>query len=79
MPVTELGGLERAKQLLAAYARGEPVGSEVVGFDQIAEDAKRQDPRRGEIVERGLREIGGLMSRPGAIRDKAREILASLD
>lgn len=79
VPVSQPGGLDRAKQLLEGYASGEPVGSEVIGFDEIGADAKKQDPKQGEIVERGLQEIGALMNRPAAIKEKAKQILSQLD
>jgi hypothetical protein len=72
-------GIEMAKQLLEGYAKGQPVGSEFMRFATIGEDAKKQDPSKGEIVDRGLKEIEGLMNKPSAIPNKAKEILAQLN
>jgi len=72
-------GLDLAKNLLQGYAEGKPLGSEIGGFQQIAEDAKKQDPAKAEILARGFKEIQGLMNKPAAVPAKAKEILAQLN
>lgn len=71
-------GLDLAKQFLQGYADGKPVGSEIGGFPQIVEDAKKQDAAKAEILAAGFKEIQGLMNKPAAIPAKAKEILAKL-
>jgi hypothetical protein len=71
-------GLDLGKELLEGYAAGKPVGSEIVGFSQIVEDAKQQDTAKAEILDRGFSEIRQLMNKPAAIPAKAKEVLAQL-
>lgn len=54
------------------------MGSEIVGFSQIVEDAKQQDTAKAEILDRGFSEIRQLMNKPAAIPAKAKEVLAQL-
>ena len=72
-------GIDLAKTLLQGYAEGKPVGSEVVGFEQIVEEAKQQDAEKAAILERGFGEIKGLMDSRSAVPNKAKEILAQLE
>ena len=71
--------IEMAKTILQGYADGKPVESEVMRFDQIIEDAKEEDAEKAAILERGLREIEGMMKKPAGIPKKAKEILAELE
>jgi len=70
--------IDRCREYLEAYARGEPVGSEVIGFPQLIEDAVRENAELGEMLGRGLRDIEASMARPRDVAVKARAVLESL-
>lgn len=78
IPVKQVSAVDKVKQLLEGYAKGQPVGSEIIGFNEMAEEAKKEDAAKGEIVAKGLKEIEGLMNRPSEVPAKAKEILAKL-
>ncbi len=78
IPVKQVSAVDQVKQLLEGYAKGTPVGSEIIGFGQMVEEAKKQDPAKGEIIASGLKEIEGMMNRQSAVPAKAKEILAKL-
>jgi hypothetical protein len=70
--------IQRCREYLEGYARGEPVGSEVIGFQQLIEEATREDAAVGELLGRGLREIEASLKRPQEVAVKAKAILESL-
>jgi hypothetical protein len=74
-PVT---AIQRCREYLEGYARGEPVGSEVIGFQQLADEAAREDAEIGAAIARGMREIEASMKRPKEVAAKARAILEAL-
>ena len=74
----QAGAIERCREYLEGYARGEPVGSEVIGFTQLAEEATKEDPELGGRIARGLREIEASLKQPQKAAAKAKEILAGL-
>lgn len=76
---SEPAAIEMAKTILQGYAEGKPVESEILRFDEIVEEVKRQDPEKAAVLERGFAEIKGLMDSPSAIPKKAKEILAQLE
>ncbi|NLY00585.1 MAG: hypothetical protein GXY83_31195 [Rhodopirellula sp.] len=76
---TPPAAIEMAKDILQGYADGKPVESEFMRFDQIIEDAKKENPAKAAVLERGFGEIEGLMNTPSAIQKKAKEILAELE
>lgn len=45
------------RSLLERYAKGEPLGSESTGFAKLAEDVKKVDKGRGEILEAGFKRL----------------------
>ena len=68
-------GLERAKVILNDYARGAPMGSEAMTFQEIVEGVRQTDPQKAEILEKGFAD---LKRSPGSRRAKARELLKQL-
>lgn len=78
IPVKQVSPIDKVKQLLEGYAKGEPVGSEIIGFGQMVEEAKKEDAAKGEIIAKGLKEIEGMMNRQSEVPAKAKEILAKL-
>ena len=54
------------------------MGSEIIGFGQMVEEAKKEDAAKGEIIAKGLKEIEGMMNRQSEVPAKAKEILAKL-
>jgi len=74
----QAGAIERCREYLQGYARGEPVGSEVIGFTQLADEATKEDPELGGRIARGLREIEASLKQPQTVAAKAKEILAAL-
>lgn len=45
------------RTLLEKYAKGEPLGSESTSFARLAEDVKKVDKGRGEILEAGFKRL----------------------
>jgi hypothetical protein len=79
IPVRErVGAIERCRQYLEGYARGEPVGSEVIGFTQLIDEATQEDAEVGAALGRGLREIEATLKQPQNVTAKAKAILESL-
>lgn len=73
--IKTVSGIEQAKQLLQQYANGGPLGSEVTSYPQIVEQVKKDDPKKGEILEQGLAEL----QQAGANRaEKAKALLKQL-
>ena len=69
------GGLERAKAILNDYAKGEPMGSEAMTFDEIVEEVRRTDPRKATLLEKGFAD---LKRDPRNVSGKARALLKQL-
>lgn len=74
----QVTAIQRCREYLEGYARGEPVGSEVIGFGQLIEDAERENAELGATIGRGLRDIESSMKRPQDVAAKARAILEAL-
>lgn len=74
----QAGAIQRCREYLEGYASGTPVGSEVIGFQQLIDEAVREDAAVGEMIGRGLREIEASLKRPQEIAAKAKAILESL-
>jgi|SRR6516165_744915 hypothetical protein len=68
-------GLERAKVILNDYAKGVPMGSEAITFEEIVEEVRKTDPQKATILEKGFAE---LKRAPGDRSVKARELLKKL-
>jgi hypothetical protein len=68
-------GLERAKVILNDYAKGAPMGSEVMTFAEIVEEVRKTDPQKATILEKGFAD---LKRSPRNRGDKARELLKQL-
>ncbi len=68
-------GVERAKMLLKNYAAGQPLGSEVSMFPQIVEEAKKTDPDKAAILEKGFAD---LTQNPAKAKQIAAELLSKL-
>ena len=68
-------GLERAKEILNDYAKGAPMGSEAMAFDEIVADVRKTDPQKATILEKGFAD---LKRSPGNRSGKARELLKQL-
>ena len=68
-------GLERAKVILNDYAKGVPMGSEAMAFDEIVADVRKTDPQKATILEKGFAD---LKRSPDNRSAKARELLKKL-
>jgi hypothetical protein len=73
--VKVVGPFDQAKALLTNYANGNAVGSESTGFGELIESAKKEDPAKGDILEKGLKEIEKSKASPKA---KAKELMTKL-
>ena len=69
------GGLERAKVILNDYAKGVPMGSEAMTFDEIVQEVRKTDPQKATILEKGFAD---LKRAPGNRSATARELLKKL-
>ena len=69
------GGLERAKVILNDYAKGVPMGSEAMTFEEIVEEVRKTDPQKATMLEQGFAD---LKRSPGNRSAKARELLKKL-
>jgi hypothetical protein len=69
------GGLERAKVILNDYAKGVPMGSEAMTFEEIVEEVRKADPQKATILEKGFAD---LKRSPANRSGKARELLKQL-
>ena len=49
--------LEQPRSLLKRYADGQPLGSEATMFSSMVESVKKSDPKRGEVLETGLKKL----------------------
>lgn len=67
-------GIEKAKQLLQAYAKGQPVGSEAESFPTIVEEVRQSDPAKADVLAKGFED---LKSSPSP-KKKAEELLKEL-
>ena len=68
-------GLERAKVILNDYAKGVPMGSEAMAFDEIVADVRKTDPQKATILEKGFAD---LKRSPNNRSAKAKELLKKL-
>ena len=68
-------GLERAKVILNDYAKGVPMGSEAMAFDEIVVEVRKTDPEKATILEKGFAD---LRRAPGNRSVTARELLKKL-
>src|SRR5438105_9386069 len=71
----EQAGLERAKVILNDYAKGLPMGSEAMAFDDIVKEVRQTDPQKATILEKGFAD---LKRSPGNRSATARELLRKL-
>jgi hypothetical protein len=49
--------LEQPRSLLKRYADGQPLGSEATMFASMIDSVKKTDPKRGEVLEAGLKKL----------------------
>lgn len=49
--------LEQPRSLLKRYADGQPLGSEATMFANMIDFVKKTDPKRGEVLEAGLKKL----------------------
>jgi hypothetical protein len=49
--------LEQPRSLLKKYADGQALGSEATMFSGLVEAVKKADPKRGEILEAGFKQL----------------------
>jgi|GEM_PF-307756 hypothetical protein len=49
--------LEQPRSLLKKYADGQSLGSEATMFSSLVEAVKKADPKRGEILEAGFKQL----------------------
>jgi hypothetical protein len=69
------GPLDEAKRLLQRYASGQPMASEVSGFQKLVEDVKAVDASKGAILEKGLDD---LQKNKGSLKSAAKELMSKL-
>ena len=50
-------GIEKAKQLLQAYAGGQPVGSEAESYLTIVEEVRKTDPDKADLLAEGFEKL----------------------
>ncbi|MBA4188488.1 MAG: hypothetical protein C0467_10825 [Planctomycetaceae bacterium] len=67
--------ISQAKQLLEAYAKGQPLGSEASSYDQLVADVRKTDPVRADVLEKGFAELRKPNANTAA---KAKEMLKEL-
>jgi hypothetical protein len=73
--VKNAGAVQQAKVLLESYSKGQPLGSEAANFGQMAADAKKEDPAKGEIVDKAFKDIETNKGNRAAIAKAALEKL----
>jgi len=79
IPAKEFTPLERARQMLERYAKGEPVGSDFMGFELLKEELASTSPERAAVIGEALTAIEKAMRRPAEVQAIARKTLAELD
>ena len=73
--VPESDPMDRVKATLQNYAKGQPLTSEVSGFDAMVEEVRKVHPTKADAVKKGLDEIKAVKGSPKA---KATELLKKL-
>jgi hypothetical protein len=68
-------GLERAKEYIEHYAKGEPIGSEAAAFSGVVEEVRATDPAKAEVLEKGFAD---LLKAKGDLKPKAQALLKKL-
>ena len=68
-------GLERAKEYLQNYAKGDPIGSEASLFGQLVDEVRKTDPAKADILEKGFAD---LQKSKSGLAPKAKELLSKL-
>lgn len=69
--VQPLSGVEQAKAVLRGYAKGDPVGSEVMTFPDIVEEVRKADPAKAEMLKQAFDELPKATPANRAARAKA--------
>jgi hypothetical protein len=73
--VTPIDPMNLVKATLQNYVNGQPLASEVMGFDSMVEDVRKVYPDKADILKKGLDEIKAVKGSPKA---KAAELLKKL-
>lgn len=68
--------LKQAEKLLQKYAKGDPLGSESTTFEYLANEVKKTDPTRGDILAKGFAEIQ--KAPKGGTAARAKDVLKAL-
>ncbi len=68
--------LHEPRSILARYAAGQALGSEVTAFPHLVAQVRKTDPARADVLEKGLADIQ--KAAPAARATKAREVLQKL-
>src|SRR5438067_12339402 len=50
-------GLERAKGILTDYANGVPMGSEVMTFEEVVAEVRKNDSQKATILEKDFADL----------------------
>jgi hypothetical protein len=50
-------GVEQAKVILNDYAKGVPMGSEQMTFEEIVAEVRKTDPQKATILEKGFADL----------------------
>jgi hypothetical protein len=67
--------LDQPRAVLKRYAAGEPMGSEATSFEYMVNEVRKQDTKRADILEKGLKEI---QDNPKQAKAKAKALLDQL-
>lgn len=67
--------LAPVKTAFQRYANGEPLGSEVTGFDNLVAELKKSDPTKADVAAKGFADIQKTPNNRSAI---AKEVLQKL-
>lgn len=63
-----------AKAILNDYAQGNSMGSEAMRFEEIIEEVKKTDPKKGAVLEKGFADLKKSPNKAA----KAKELLKQL-
>lgn len=67
--IKSTSSLQEAKSILERYAKGQALGSEVAGFPKLIADVRKEDPARGDLLEKGLKDIEAKKGSPAAAKE----------
>jgi hypothetical protein len=69
--------LAEARTILQRYASGQPMSSEVSSFPRLVENVRAHDPKRADVLQKGLDDLQ--KSAPATRQAKAKDLLKKLE